>query len=359
MEKVAHTLSKNFLGITRTYADDILIPNLSEISKTNSPTEITLNLAGKNMRFVFYSKTLAKRMLPAFEHLEQTDSTPDLTINIWDSNESGVDLIQPYHKKEHMCEISNGAQVAIERGFYGVYFSGEESIQIYDEENKIAYFWTHNADEIPGWVIGAPLRAILHWYLSSVGIHLVHGAVVGMGDDAVLLTAKSGSGKSTTALACMLGGMSYVGDDYVALSVDEKITAYSIYNSAKCTNNTLNALPTLRSCANEIPSVDERKSVIYISKSFPKSVSRKMNIKSIFVPSLTGDTKTRLEPVSKVKTLLAMVPTTIFQLPYTGTDLILKLRQMVEIVPCHSLLLGNEIPMTPVVIKSYLEKESI
>lgn len=357
MDPIVHTLSKNFLGITRSYADEVFLPTLAKVAQESTPIETRLLLAGKCLRFVFYTPTLAERMLPAFAHLKETTIEPDLTIHIWDSKETGVELTQPYYKREHMSELGEGTQVALQDGFYGVYFSGEESIQLYDQKSQNAYFWTQDASAIPGWVIGAPLRAILHWYLATVDIQLVHGAVIGIEDEAVLLTAKSGSGKSTTSLASILAGLTYLGDDYVAVSSGQDLIAHMVYNSAKCTTDTLEALPAFIPLAKEIPSVDERKSIIYISQVFPHQTQNQAHLKAILVPTISSrNSDTKIEGISKVETLLAMAPTTIFQLPYTSAGLITKLREIVQRSPCHRLMLGSDIPRTAEAIKNFLEQ---
>jgi len=61
----------------------------------------------------------------------------------------------------------------------------------------------------------------------------MHGAAVSLNGKSILLTAKGGSGKSTTALSCFFAGMSYLGDDYVTVKSGDVITTHSIYSSTK------------------------------------------------------------------------------------------------------------------------------
>src|SRR5205807_9852223 len=94
-----------------------------------------------------------------------------------------------------------------------------------------------------------PLRPLLGWVLASPGRHLVHAGAVGSEGQGVLLAGSGGAGKSTTAVACVEAGMSYVGDDYVLLSTGEPPAAHAIYGTAKLDRRSLATLPDLASGA--------------------------------------------------------------------------------------------------------------
>jgi hypothetical protein len=66
---------------------------------------------------------------------------------------------------------------------------------------------------------------------------LIHAAVLGRGQRAVLLAGPSGSGKSTLSLSCARAGMRFFGDDYCALQPpsggDSHWTVSSLYAAGK------------------------------------------------------------------------------------------------------------------------------
>ena len=118
----------------------------------------------------------------------------------------------------------------------------------YDPATRLALYWAQAAEHIPPWEIASPLRAILGWWALENDDLLVHGAAVGWAEDGLLLTAQGGSGKSTTALACLQAGLNYTGDDYVLLS-GQAPDIYSLYNTAKLYPQHLHkTLPELAKC---------------------------------------------------------------------------------------------------------------
>src|SRR5690606_15942464 len=142
-----------------------------------------------------------------------------------------------------------------------------------------------------------------------------------------------------------IDGLNYLGDDYVAIEDGSQgqVIAHALYSSAKFTDKTLEALPEIGEFSENIPSDDERKSVVYISRAFPGELRRRATLRAISVPRLSRHSSTKIVAVTTIKTLLAMLPTTVFQLPYTSHLLVPRLRQIVDRTPCYELRLGTDI----------------
>lgn len=305
----------------------------------------------------FFSKSLADRLMPAFAHLPLVSTRAVVSINLADG--AHMRLVPPWSDDEFM--INQTVIMPKNSTFHGVYVSGEESMNFYDEDSETAYFWTNDVEALPGWVIGAPLRAIFHWIFSAREIQLVHGAAVGRGHESVLLTAKSGSGKSTTALACVLSGMTYLGDDYVGVSVGaDGIVAHSLYDSAKMTPHTQEMFPEYAGHVVSVPSADDRKSVVYVSQVFPKQVLHASHIRAILIPAIDGEAKTSsLIPARKYEALRALAPTVFFQLPDTDQSLMGRLAEIVARVPCYHLRLGSDVRAIPDALDSVFSASSL
>ena len=222
---------------------------------------------------------------------------------------------------------------------------------MYDEAQKTAYFWVHDAQALPSWVAAAPFRTLLHWFLSEHDIHLMHGAVVSIGDDAVLLSARGGSGKSTTALACLQSGMTYLGDDYVAVQSGATLHAHSLYHSLKVT-------PRYMSLFSETLSQPwgnaGDKSIVFVAPLFPQRIRRSATLKAIFVPTIAHASVTRLTPASKAQALLALLPTTLLQLPLAKSGTANQLRDLVLQTPCFTLTLSDDPKEVAVTINQFL-----
>ncbi|MBY0376733.1 hypothetical protein K2P96_02050, partial [Patescibacteria group bacterium] len=241
--------------------------------------------------------------------------------------------------------------------FMGVYLFGEETLNLYDAAHNMAYFWARDAESLPDWISAAPIRTILHWFLSRHAIHLVHGATVGINGKAILLGAKGGSGKSTTSLSSLLAGMDYLADDYVAVETGNS-KAYSLYNSVKITPDTLEKFPELKekiwnqkTFGGEL---DNGKAIVFLSKFFPNQIKDTAKLTAIFIPVIKKET--RIVEATKIDTMLALAPTILFQLPLAHRDKINELKEIIERIPCYFLELGPDIRHVPEVIKDFLNK---
>jgi hypothetical protein len=57
---------------------------------------------------------------------------------------------------------------------------------------------------------------LLHW-LDALGVQVMHAAAVAQGERCIVLPGIDGSGKSTTAFACLHAGLSVLGDEAIAV----------------------------------------------------------------------------------------------------------------------------------------------
>lgn len=287
----------------------------------------------------------------AFAHHKTPEPrNPDLTIYAWDATHTG-DMIPPWDEPEF------DKNARLDPSFFGVYVSGEESLNFYNPETRTAYFWTHESNRLPDWVFGAPFRTILHWFFTESDIHLIHGAVVGHSGKSALLTARSGSGKSTTALSCLISGMDYLADDYVAITSHDTM-AHSLYQSAKITRDGVSKFPEFADIIYNKDFGEREKAVLFLQDAFPNQVKTIAPLSIILIPRITGG-ETKLVPASKIEALVAIAPTTLLQLPLAETNKIGAFKELIQKVPCYYLELGPDIRNIPEVIKGFLSENII
>lgn len=357
-----HIVNNKDLRLTRKYFENIFLPAFNDLSRLIEPIKKMYIIAGKKIVLNFYNKIIFEKMSKALSHNEEVFiGDPDLIVNLCDSFSSNINFTPPWENNEEYIYPPETNTKAINRDYFlGIYFYGEENICMYDENNNIAYFWTYNANQLLYQTIAAPLRPIFNWFLTKEKVHLMHGAVVEMTGKSVLLTARGGSGKSTTAISCLLSGMGYIGDDYISIKYDDIITAYSLFNSVKISPRTIESIfPELREKIfnkNDVKS-DNEKAVIFLSEYFPKQVVRKAKLSAILIPIIKNTKKTKIISASKLETMLAIFPTTIFQLSLMESNKIAGLKSITEKVPCYFLELGRDIKQIPEVIKSFLANE--
>jgi hypothetical protein len=349
------------LRITKKYFNEIVLPAFNDLTSSISPVKKTYDIAGKTICLNFYSKKLLEKMSKAFIHCEKdTVSSPDLTIFIWDSVSTKTHLASPWlNQEEYTYPGEVNAKTVNLDSFLGIYLNGEETLNLYDEKNNTAYFWIYNADYLLYRISASPLRSILNWFLSKEGVHLMHGAVVGLNGKSILLAAKGGTGKSTTALSCFFAGMSYLGDDYIAVKCGDATTTHCIFNSTKLFSQSFHdTFPALKEKIwNKNGIEKDEKAIVFLSELYPHQVIKTASLHAIMIPVIKNVKETKIVPASKVKTMISIIPYTLFQLSLTKSNKMAELRSIVERTPCYFLELGYDINGVAETIKSYLANE--
>ncbi|MFA5321743.1 MAG: hypothetical protein WC373_03645 [Smithella sp.] len=358
----SHIVTNKHLRITKKYFNQEVLPVFHNIAGSIAPVKKTYDIAGKTICMNFYSEKLLEKMSKAFTHIEKdTVTSPDLTICIWDSVSTNTHLASPWvNDMEYTYPREVNAKTINHDSFLGIYLHGEETLNLYDEKNNTAYFWIYDADCLPYRLSASPLRSILNWFLSKEGVHLMHGAAISLNGKSILLTAKGGSGKSTTALSCFFAGMSYLGDDYVTVKSGDHVTTHSIFSSTKLFPQSFHdTFPELQDKIwNENGTDKENEKVtVFLSESYPQQVIKEAPLHAIMIPVIKNIEETRIVPASKVQTMISMIPATLFQLSLTKSNKMAELKSIVERTPCYFLELGYDINGVAETIKSFLSNE--
>ena len=159
----------------------------------------------------------------------------------------------------------------------------------------------------------------------------------------LLAVMPTGSGKSTTAMACAAAGLGYLGDDYVLGGESGgRSRAHALYTTAKLTERSLDLLPALRALADGSEAAEE-KAVIQLKDSpFGAQLMASAPIAAIVLPRIAGGQQTWWEPATASRALTALAPTTLFQLPGAGGAALARLARLVRSVPAVTLHLGQD-----------------
>jgi hypothetical protein len=313
-------------------------------------------IAGYTMRLRFAGPALLSCLTRALAHLAaEPTPAPALTIDIVDSASTGVRLPRPPWQADDQVERQTllGFNNGRIRGACQV---GNDYCSMLDAPRDAAVYWLSDHRKIPYWECGAPLRVILHWWMESHGYHLVHAAAVGTDTGGVLLGGKGGSGKSTTALASLNGGLSYVSDDYCLISVESPPYAYSLYSSAKLNADNVGRFPALAGLVSNADRLDSEKALLYLHEHFPERVVTGLPLRAILLPRVTGLRDTRLTAVTSAEALKVIAPSTIFQLPGSGLREFQALARLVREVPVMALEVGTDLSQIPTAIHDLLSR---
>jgi hypothetical protein len=320
--------------------------------RTASPIQRSYIIGGYRVRLSFSGPALLS-LTKALEHLAaDDDSSPALTICLWDTESTGQRMIsRPWQEDDFLARgVIQGYNTD---RIYTAFQHGSGAVSVLDTERNLAVFWAPDP-RLTYWEYGSPLRSILHWWLLSRGLQLVHAAAVGNSNGGVLIGGKGGSGKSTTALTCLESPLFYVGDDYTLLELDSAPVVHSLYNSAKLNSDHVQRFPSLLPKIANPDRLAEEKALLFVNEHDRAKVAARLPVKAILLPRVTGRPETRLKRVSVAMTLAALAPSTIFQLPRAGGEAFKFLAAFARGLPCFSLEAGTDLSTIPPVIERLL-----
>lgn len=320
----AYAAFQNALRVTTLYNLDLLIAN-------------------EKVRLCFAGDALVPAMARALQHHARfvgSDTPPALTICIWDGASTGNNI--PNLPFEPNSVMRRGEVAGFQTGRIDLALSRfSDTLSLLDHERNLALFCTREARALPTFENASPLKAILYWWLRAHDIFFVHAGAVGNANGGVLLAGKGGSGKSTTALACLVAGMEYVSDDYCLVTAQPAPYAFNVYNSAKVTPNSLELLPPLQAIAAKSTLRADEKAVLFLDETPEARLVRGFPLRAILLPRVTGRAEPRLVPTLPNRALSALAISTLLQLPGAGDETLRGLGELTAQLPCFELELGN------------------
>lgn len=311
---------------------------LTERSRQRSGVvERTIDVAGMQICLRFHGDVLERLLMPALSHRLQGSppQVPSVTIDVWDSASSGVKMRPPPVEKYCLSERGDIWTFTSQR-YRSAFHYSDFSLNLMDIETGQAVFWIESAATLPLSTLAAPFRTLFHWWTARHGLQLIHAAALSSDGRGVLITGQGGTGKSSTALACLQAGMGYVGDDYVLLSRQPELRVHSLYRTAKLAAADL---PRYGSLARDTIERDsEPKAVIYPDAALATNVP----VALVLTPGFGGHAESGVEPVDHAYLTGAACYTTIAQLPHAGPETSAFIESALRSVPSCRLLLGTD-----------------
>jgi hypothetical protein len=227
------------------------------------------------------------------------------------------------------------------------------SLIVQDGAANASYVWYSDLAALPAWAQASPFRIALSWLANSHGMQIVHGAAVAIAGRAALLFGEGGAGKSTTALACALSGMAYLGDDYCVAEPSSR-RVHLLYKTAKLFSPSLRILPHVRPWLMNAERLGQEKGVIFLNSS-QIAFSPSAEIAAILLPRVTGHATATLRKASSRDALHAVLPSTVRGMMGGTTATASLLMKLANSAPVYHLDLGTEIESVVDAVSSALE----
>jgi len=259
---------------------------------------------GQYVRMRIVGHEMARHVIQPFSHLRADvveAGNPELTVDLWDESETEVH-----------CQVSSRNGDAAQRKVTAVFSDGRfvgqqlrNVLTVYNDSTQRIISSVAWGDELSSYERWKPLaRPLLEWH-NNQSVQVIHSALVAQNDNGILFVGKSGSGKSTSALACLSAGFNFLSEDFVGLQKlnDGSFVGHSLYNSVFLSPDHLARFPALLPYVMEgMP--HEEKCAVVLSQVFPERLERVVPIRALVLPRIVDATESKVRPATKGKSPL-------------------------------------------------------
>lgn len=348
--------------LSRQVVYDYLADRLSEWSRVGSVSYIYkyYQIDQFKLRVAYANEQLLAFFHPAIAFVEvpQSDHFDGLTIYVaerpdLDFYELMNRMEDSYFEKEgvaYQVGAINNDQVRKRN------FRGYNSIQYIDNQKSIGFYLMHELAQIPKWEKSFSFRDLLNWHFTLTPYQLLHGAGIAYAGQGAFLTAKGGSGKSTTTIQCLLQGMQTVGDDFTFVNVEEQ-KMHCIYNIAKLRPDMFQRLSDAEKAKEGIQYYEHnQKYHLDLGSIFPDALVSEVPIKCLIIPQISGELIPKFELATPHQALNALLPNTLLLFNGNRTQLIRKVQLLLQDMPCYFMHLSSDLSANPKALKRFLEE---
>lgn len=323
------------------HAADVAAAWQQALEKGTPRQELLLELAGLRLHLTVLGDPLAERLLPSLRHRQTTAPGPaDLRLRIWDATATGVPYPAP--DAPQLCDVVQfGRRQLLSDARHSALVDHWLGLQAFTDGNGEAWAAYADAGALPEFEGTAPLRNLLQVLLSGHGWHLMHAAMIGRGDRALLLAGPGGSGKSTTACAALLAGWQYGADDLLLFD-ETGDRVESLYQTVKLRDGgharLQSALPALR----HYRECGEGKAFLYVDEHWSGRLLPRARPVAVLVPQIVDAEGSELRSLDWRHGVEAVLPWTRRALPTLGQRSQLALLACLRRWPVYQLRLGRD-----------------
>ncbi len=314
---------------------DAMLAAFERAAVVRAPIERCIRIADHAVRLQISAPTLAERLWPAFSGLEAPAAEdPDLTISCWDANATGVSAPRaPFSVREFLPNgmVRGHAEGRI-RVTYDIWM---RMITVYDRDRRHAWVCVADQSSVPLWLERAPFRTILRWWADDAALVPMHASAVATNGEAIVVAGASGSGKSTTGLACVAAGWEFIADDFCMITTGAEPMVHPVYCLAKLEPDALDRLPGLARFV-----VDPASEQLVVDPT--SRLGQSARLRAVLLASVTSSVSTSVTPIDTNTAFRTLVEASVLEGLGAGTRTLGALAALLRTVACAQIELGSD-----------------
>ena len=235
---------------------------------------------------------------------------------------------------------------------------GRESntVSLLNKNKGIAFFLFDDINNLPYFESGSLFKNILQWWFENRDSSMIHSASIAFDGMALLIAGRGGSGKSSTALSCIMNGMEYLGDDYVVVNGEKKFSVSSVYNSIKLTSDSLKKFSGINKNVINPSFTKNEKGVAFLSEIKKFAMVRSASLKGVILPEISGFDHSSFSRISSSECFRSLAPSTIFQHIGRRNNISKFIAQLTKHLPCYKLKTGRDPELISEIVKSIFKE---
>jgi hypothetical protein len=328
----------------------------NQVSANEKRSTIKFKL-GNELAYIHFSNDNIKRQMsrsiaPLLE--QETNQLPALQIFCFEGNLENYSFHFPWTEQDF--EMQGVIKDFNTDRFQCIYQHGSGAIIIFDNQTKEGIYYIESHRHIPYWETSRPFRAIFHWWTKHTPYQLLHAGGIGFSSSSMIISGKSGSGKSSTCLSAILHpNLLIAGDDHIIVDTKNRIL-YSLYQCTKVEHSNLDRMSYLKELLdNEFK--DEERSLLFVEEKMPGKLLKKSQLNFSIAPVVSMRTKTMIIESSPAASLKSIAPTTLFQLPLIREEAFAKCVSLVRETRNFQALLGTNPKEIADTLNDFLENK--
>ena len=296
-----------------------------------------LRIADRDVAIRYRSPEIADRYRAATEAVELDSAAdgaagPALTIGYWDTATTGVGLPDLPWIDDNLLHRDRvrGHTTGDVRATYQ---QSEGLLHLYDGRQALGLVHATSPAAVPPWTDRAPFRTFVGWWATDLGLSMMHSSCVATHRGAALIAGSSGSGKSTTAMTCVLAGFAFLCDDACIVDLDAPRgpTVHAVYGRSKLEPDAARRLG-LAPGPDGGPLLTD-----------PASAVLQAPARVLLLPQVTGRRETTIEELPRTEVLRTLVGGSIREGGGLGGRALQEMTRVVRTLPSYRLLLGTDV----------------